>query len=144
MYCFKDRKLKYVCIQQEMVPHNESVDVKRMKTVDSCAFSVRKSLSTSVLTGTNINLFSSWLCHCSVLEFMLSYGCYLTTDKFPCMQRVAPGGFRQSLEESSENLKHHFTDTFCPPNNRQYQMPLSPRHRGQFLACAHHSIFCEQ
>lgn len=35
--------------------HNEPVDAKRMKTVDSCAFSFRKSLSTSVLTGTNIN-----------------------------------------------------------------------------------------
>lgn len=144
VYCSKDRKLKYVCIQQEMVPHNESVDVKRMKTVDSCAFSVRKSLSTSVLTGTNIShsdVDLPWLCHC--FESMLSYACYLTTDKFSCMQRVvAPGGCRQSLEESSEDLKQHFTDSFCPPNNRQYYMPPSAKHRGQFLDLTLRYLLC--
>nr|QKM76936.1 hypoxia-inducible factor 1 alpha A [Triplophysa scleroptera] len=83
--------------------HNEPVGAKRMKTVDSCAFSFRKSLSTSVLT-----------------------------DKLPpYMQRVvAPGSFIHSQEGSSEDLKQHFTDMFCLPNNRQYHMLPSPRHSG--------------
>lgn len=68
---------------------------------------------------------------------MLSYACYLTTDKLPpYMQRVvAPGSFIHSQEGSSEDLKQHFTDMFCLPNNRQYHMLPSPRQSGQFIAC---------
>lgn len=53
---------------QQVVPPHKSTDGmrKRMKTmnVDSCAFSVRKSLSTSVLTGTStLSLSLSPLSH---------------------------------------------------------------------------------
>ncbi|KAK7122628.1 hypothetical protein R3I94_019668 [Phoxinus phoxinus] len=94
-------------IPKQVVPPHKSTDGmrKRMKTMndDSCAFSVRKSLSTSVLT-----------------------------DKFPCMQSglVACHGSSQSLKGTSEDLKLHFTESFGSPSNRQYHMMPSHKHSG--------------
>ncbi|KAG1931907.1 endothelial PAS domain-containing protein [Pimephales promelas] len=93
-------------IPKVVPPHNSTDGMrKRMKTmnVDSCAFSVRKSLSTSVLT-----------------------------DKFPCMQSgfVAFHGCSQSVKGTSEDLKQHFTESFCSPSNRQYHMMPSHKHSG--------------
>ncbi|XP_067226042.1 endothelial PAS domain-containing protein 1 isoform X1 [Chanodichthys erythropterus] len=94
-------------IPKQVVPPHKSADgmQKRMKTmnVDSCAFSVRKSLSTSVLT-----------------------------DKFPCMQNglVSRHGCSQSLKGTSDDLKQHFTESFCSPSNRQYHMMPSHKHSG--------------
>ncbi|XP_016406801.1 endothelial PAS domain-containing protein 1 isoform X3 [Sinocyclocheilus rhinocerous] len=94
-------------IPKQVVAHHKSADgmQKRMKTmnVDSCAFSVRKSLSTSVLT-----------------------------DTFPCMQNglVSPHGCSQSLKGSSEDPKQHFPESFCSPSNRQYNMKPPHKHTG--------------
>ncbi|RXN09615.1 hypoxia-inducible factor 2 alpha A [Labeo rohita] len=93
-------------IPKVVAPHKSADGMqKRMKTmnVDSCAFSVRKSLSTSVLT-----------------------------DKFSCMQSglVAPHGYSQSLKGSSEDLKQHFPESFCSPSNRQYHMIPPHKHTG--------------
>ncbi|XP_016357147.1 endothelial PAS domain-containing protein 1-like isoform X3 [Sinocyclocheilus anshuiensis] len=94
-------------IPKQVVAHHKSADgmQKRMKTmnVDSCAFSVRKSLSTSVLT-----------------------------DKFPCMQNglVSPHGCSQSLKGSSEDPKQHFPESFCSPSDRQYNMKPPHKHTG--------------
>ncbi|XP_059388274.1 endothelial PAS domain-containing protein 1-like isoform X1 [Carassius carassius] len=92
--------------KQVVAPHMSANGMqKRMKTmnVDGCAFSVRKSLSTSVLT-----------------------------DKFPCMQSglVAPHGCSQSLKRSSEDPKQHFPESFSSPSNRQYHMMPPRRHTG--------------
>ncbi|XP_073723079.1 endothelial PAS domain-containing protein 1 [Misgurnus anguillicaudatus] len=90
-------------IPKEMVPYHETADVKRMKTltVDSCVFSVRKSLSTSVLT-----------------------------DK-SCMQSGVDGPLPlRDCRVRSEDFKQHRTQLFCPPDNRQYHVPPSPKHRG--------------
>ncbi|XP_043109463.1 endothelial PAS domain-containing protein 1 isoform X3 [Puntigrus tetrazona] len=94
-------------IPKQVVAPHESADgmQKRMKmmNIDSCAFSVRKSLSTSVLT-----------------------------DKFPYMQSglVAPHGCSQSLKGSSEDLKQHFPESFNSPSNRQYHMMPPHKHTG--------------
>ncbi|XP_016124251.1 endothelial PAS domain-containing protein 1-like isoform X2 [Sinocyclocheilus grahami] len=91
----------------KVVAHHKSADgmQKRMKTmnVNSCAFSVRKSLSTSVLT-----------------------------DTFPCMQNglVSPHGCSQSLKGSTEDPKQHFPESFCSPSNRQYNMKPPHKHTG--------------
>ncbi|XP_016086768.1 endothelial PAS domain-containing protein 1-like isoform X1 [Sinocyclocheilus grahami] len=92
--------------KQVVAPHKSADGMqKRMKTmnVDSCAFSVRKSLSTSVLT-----------------------------DTFPCMQSglVALHGCSQSLKGSSEDLKQHFPESFISPSNRQYHMMPPHKHTG--------------
>ncbi|XP_051958463.1 endothelial PAS domain-containing protein 1 isoform X2 [Xyrauchen texanus] len=92
---------------KDVVPHNESADVtqKRMKTatIDGSTFCARKSLSTNVLT-----------------------------DTFPCMESgvVAPHGCSQSINGSSDDLKQHFVDSFCPSNKRRYHMLPSPKHTG--------------
>uniref|UniRef100_A0A672N194 Endothelial PAS domain protein 1 n=1 Tax=Sinocyclocheilus grahami TaxID=75366 RepID=A0A672N194_SINGR len=93
-------------IPKVVAPHKSADGMqKRMKTmnVDSCAFSVRKSLSTSVLT-----------------------------DTFPCMQSglVALHGCSQSLKGSSEDLKQHFPESFISPSNRQYHMMPPHKHTG--------------
>ncbi|XP_016124252.1 endothelial PAS domain-containing protein 1-like isoform X3 [Sinocyclocheilus grahami] len=94
-------------IPKQVVAHHKSADgmQKRMKTmnVNSCAFSVRKSLSTSVLT-----------------------------DTFPCMQNglVSPHGCSQSLKGSTEDPKQHFPESFCSPSNRQYNMKPPHKHTG--------------
>lgn len=83
-------------IPKVLAPHKSAEGMqKRMKTtnVDSYAFSVRKSLSTSVLT-----------------------------DTFSCMQSgfVAPHGCSQSLKGSSEDLKQSFSS---PSNRQYHMMP---------------------
>lgn len=122
----------------QVVPPHKSTDGmrKRMKTmnVDSCAFSVRKSLSTSVLTGTStVSLFlSSVVFQCFNTQiYTLRWSFFI--DKFPCMQSglVACHGCSQSLKGTSEDLKQHFTESFCSPSNRQYHMMPSHKHSGQ-------------
>lgn len=93
-------------IPKVVAPHKSTDGMrKRMKPMndDSCAFSVRKSLSTSVLT-----------------------------DKFPCMQSglVDPQACSRSVKGCPEDLKQHCTDSFCSNSSRQYNMMPSRKHTG--------------
>lgn len=124
-------------VRQVVAPHKSTDGMrKRMKPMndDSCAFSVRKSLSTSVLTGTttlHLTLISlGYLCfypnlHTLFLPFL--------TDKFSCMQSglVDPHACSRSAKGCSEDLKQHCPDALFSNNSRQYNMMPSHKHTGQ-------------
>lgn len=107
-------------IPKVVAPHKSTDGMrKRMKPMndDSCAFSVRKSLSTSVLT-----------------------------DKFSCMQSglVDPHACSRSAKGCSEDLKQLCPDALFSNNSRQYNMMPSHKHTGMIsqLLAPSFDLYC--